>query len=213
MAEQNAVKPKPLIIYEVHEVGLFDKDGNYDANASKLLYTFTNYDDAESELNYQIEYGGYGPGKLEIIKDNIDYDINCNENYLKTLAHQKKVNEQYQRWCFEDIIVDLIRDFTKNEIGVAKISTELLKIGFSSEQVLAYEENVKPFINNDNWVAMGEFFKKQTPKYGFQLNEKDASFKEYEMEFNKYLIAKELQNKTFENEQNTIPNSDDFERE
>ncbi|WP_236608034.1 hypothetical protein [Spiroplasma syrphidicola] len=52
-------------IFELHEVIGFDDNGNHDENYDKLLYTFTSYEDAQNELNYQVEHG-YAQSELEI---------------------------------------------------------------------------------------------------------------------------------------------------
>ncbi|AGM25481.1 hypothetical protein [Spiroplasma chrysopicola] len=195
-------------IFELHEVIGFDDNGNYDENYDKLLYTFTSYEDAQNELNYQVEHG-YAPSELEIQEEEIDYDINQNKNYLETLEHLKRVEQNYQKEVFKDAISDLDQEFRTNEIGIVGISSKLIKIGFSAEQVLDWETKAKTLnTNNEILIEQNEneelrvpfdnYLKSLKPEYGLQLFQNEGAFKEYESEFKKYLSAKEIQNKEFE---------------
>ncbi|AGM26065.1 hypothetical protein SSYRP_v1c04730 [Spiroplasma syrphidicola EA-1] len=203
---------KRQTIFELHEVIGFDDNGNYDENYDELLYTFTSYEDAQNELNYQVEHG-YAPSELEIQEEEIDYDINQNENYLETLEHLKRVEQNYQKEAFYDEIYSLRHAFVNNEIGIVGISARLMKIGFSAEQVLDWETKAKTLnTNNEILIEQNEneelrvpfdnYLKSLKPEYGLQLFQNEGAFKEYESEFNEYLNVKEIQNKEFEAKNN-----------
>ncbi|AGM26119.1 hypothetical protein SSYRP_v1c05290 [Spiroplasma syrphidicola EA-1] len=84
-----------------------------------------------------------------------------------------------------------------------------MKIGFSAEQVLDWETKAKTLNKNNEIlieqndfeelrVPFDDYLKNLKPEYGLQLFRNEGAFKEYESEFNKYLSAKEIQNKEFE---------------